>query len=63
VYRPRGFGEPPLAVARQMLHARTLGFRHPGTGSIVRVESPLPEDFREAVSRLRRRASRVQSRR
>jgi 23S rRNA pseudouridine1911/1915/1917 synthase len=38
---------------RQMLHARVLGFRHPATGADVRVESPLPEDFRAVLRRLR----------
>jgi 23S rRNA pseudouridine1911/1915/1917 synthase len=32
-------------VARVMLHARRLELRHPATGSVLDVESPLPEDF------------------
>jgi len=40
---------------RQMLHARLLAFAHPVTGEPVRVESPLPEDFRRAIEELRRR--------
>jgi 23S rRNA pseudouridine1911/1915/1917 synthase len=44
----------PAAMApRQMLHARVLGFRHPVSGSAVRVESPLPEDFLRVLRRLR----------
>jgi 23S rRNA pseudouridine1911/1915/1917 synthase len=42
------------APPRQMLHARTLALRHPRTGASIRVESPLPADFREALKRLRR---------
>jgi 23S rRNA pseudouridine1911/1915/1917 synthase len=43
---------------RQMLHARTLAFGHPRTGASIRVESPLPPDFREALKRLRGAARR-----
>src|SRR2546429_440061 len=39
-------GGPPLAVPRQMLHARRLAFAHPVTGAAVAAESPLPPDFR-----------------
>ena len=51
------YGRPGHRTApapRQMLHARTLAFSHPRTGAAVRVESPLPPDFREALKRLRR---------
>lgn len=44
---------PPLAVARQMLHAHVLGFAHPDGGPPVLVESPLPEDLQGALARLR----------
>lgn len=43
-----------LPVPRQMLHARVLGLTHPRTGAPVRVESPLPPDFRAVLQRLRR---------
>ncbi len=55
IYR-RGHAAPPIAVRRQMLHARRLGFAHPGTGAPVRSEAPIPEDFRDAIAALRRRA-------
>jgi 23S rRNA pseudouridine1911/1915/1917 synthase len=42
-------------AARPMLHAAVLGFRHPLTGTTIRVESPLPADFRNALAVLRRR--------
>ncbi len=34
---------------RQMLHAETLGFRHPGTGEILAFNAPPPEDFARTV--------------
>lgn len=52
VYGRAAKGTPD--APRQMLHARTLAFRHPRTGASVRVESPLPPDFKEALRRLRR---------
>lgn len=36
-------------VPRQMLHAWTLSFDHPGTGEELRLEAPVPEDFREVA--------------
>jgi len=62
VYRPRFAAAPPLAVPRQMLHARRLGFAHPRTGKMVRAESPLPPDFAEALKTLKSRQSTVHSR-
>jgi 23S rRNA pseudouridine1911/1915/1917 synthase len=47
-------GRPPLPVPRQMLHARRLAFAHPVTGAPVAAQSPLPRDFRAALSALRR---------
>jgi 23S rRNA pseudouridine1911/1915/1917 synthase len=43
----------PVRVRRQMLHARGLGFAHPGTGQTLRVESPLAPDFERALAALR----------
>lgn len=37
----------------QALHARLLGFVHPGTGEYVEFEAEPPAEFRELVSRLR----------
>ncbi|MBI5209024.1 MAG: RluA family pseudouridine synthase [Elusimicrobia bacterium] len=34
-----------LGSCRQMLHARSLEFRHPSTGGRVRVAAPVPDDF------------------
>ncbi len=38
-----------LPVLRQMLHARSVSFRHPVSGLEVRVEAPLPADFLAAA--------------
>lgn len=54
VYRRRDGPPSPIAAPRQMLHARTLGFEHPGTGKLVRAESPLPADFQAVLDGLRR---------
>ena len=40
-------------VPRLMLHARRLGLAHPVTGRRLAIESRLPTDFREVLSRLR----------
>jgi 23S rRNA pseudouridine1911/1915/1917 synthase len=53
VYRGRKAPPPPVPAARQMLHARSLGFPHPRTGAPVRAESPVPGDFRDVLARLR----------
>lgn len=41
------------AAPRQMLHAAKLGFEHPRTGERIACEAPLPEDFCEALTKLR----------
>jgi 23S rRNA pseudouridine1911/1915/1917 synthase len=69
VYGPRVGAEAPRGrtrptrrlhapVPRQMLHARVLGLTHPATGQPLRVESPLPADFRAVLERLRRSRTR-----
>jgi 23S rRNA pseudouridine1911/1915/1917 synthase len=42
---------------RQMLHSLKLGFLHPVTGTRLKFEAPLPEDFVEALKCLRRKAA------
>jgi len=42
-----------LALERPALHAARLAFTHPGTGERLAFESPLPEDLRRVLSRLR----------
>lgn len=43
-----------IASPRLLLHAATLGFRHPITGAQVALEAPLPPDFTSVLERLRR---------
>jgi 23S rRNA pseudouridine1911/1915/1917 synthase len=45
-------GEQPIESPRLLLHARTLGFKHPISGAPVRCEAPLPEDFSSVLGRL-----------
>jgi 23S rRNA pseudouridine1911/1915/1917 synthase len=41
------------SLGRQALHARTLGFHHPHTGSWLEFECPPPPDFQTALTALR----------
>lgn len=41
----------------QMLHAKTLGFRHPGTGESVLFDSDLPEAFAGVLQKIRNQCS------
>ena len=52
VYRPKRQPGPALEARRQMLHARTLGLRHPQTGERMLVSSEPPADFRERLAAL-----------
>ncbi|MGH9369160.1 MAG: RluA family pseudouridine synthase, partial [Thermoanaerobaculia bacterium] len=61
VYRHPAAPPPPVEVERQMLHARRLGFPHPRDDRLIRVESPIPEDFARALAALHRRASQKKS--
>jgi 23S rRNA pseudouridine1911/1915/1917 synthase len=49
--RPRVIGT--MSVERPMLHAWRIGFSHPRTGKVVRVEAALPEDFDHLIGYLR----------
>jgi 23S rRNA pseudouridine1911/1915/1917 synthase len=42
-----------LGLTRQWLHARELGFAHPGSGEQVRYRSPFPADLQHALDVLR----------
>ena len=48
--RVRAVGE---TLGHQALHARVLGFVHPGTGAVMRFEVTAPEDFAAALHGLR----------
>ena len=45
-------GKNPFGVEGQMLHAKSLEFKHPITGKILKLEAPLPKYFEEVLSRL-----------
>jgi 23S rRNA pseudouridine1911/1915/1917 synthase len=47
-------GQEPLPSSRLLLHAATLGFLHPVSQRLVRLESPLPDDFTVELAALRR---------
>lgn len=51
VYGPKKC--PFQKLQGQTLHAKTLGFIHPGTGEYLEVEAPLPQYFEELLDRLR----------
>ncbi|HEX4779136.1 MAG TPA: RluA family pseudouridine synthase, partial [Usitatibacter sp.] len=48
----RDYAGPRIDAPRVMLHARTLGFRHPRDGKPMSFERDAPGDFREVVARL-----------
>ena len=41
-------------LPRQALHAKTLGFVHPGTKQMVRFDSPLPDDMQALIDKWRK---------
>jgi len=42
-------GKKRIFFPRQMLHAESLGFMHPETGTYLEFSSPLPEDMAESI--------------
>ena len=42
-----------IEIPRVMLHAKTLGFRHPGTGEYREFSSAIPEDMEQVATALR----------
>jgi 23S rRNA pseudouridine1911/1915/1917 synthase len=53
------YGTPgTLGLERQFLHATRLAFPHPITGAPIEVESPLPPDLRDALTRAEEQAKR-----
>ncbi|MBS1505143.1 MAG: RluA family pseudouridine synthase [Bacteroidetes bacterium] len=38
-------------IPRQALHAKTLGFIHPGTQKFIQFDSELPDDFKEVIEK------------
>jgi 23S rRNA pseudouridine1911/1915/1917 synthase len=49
----RDYDGQMLAAERPMLHAESLGFAHPRTGRSLRFQQPPPDDFQDALARLR----------
>ena len=45
-------GKNPFGVEGQMLHAKSLDFKHPITGEQMHLEAPLPEYFEEVLEKL-----------
>lgn len=50
----RGADEERPLIGRLTLHAESITFAHPRTEVPVRVEAPLPKDFRATVAQLRK---------
>ncbi len=48
-----GFDDGKLTKEGQVLHAKTLGFKHPSTGEDVLFTSELPEYFEDILNKLR----------
>jgi 23S rRNA pseudouridine1911/1915/1917 synthase len=53
----RDYIHAPIPAARPMLHARTLGFAHPGKAHRLVFECESPDDFAAMVESLRMRAN------
>ena len=47
-------------LPRQALHARTLGFVHPGSKEFMRFECPLPDDMEQCLEKWRSYSQHVQ---
>ena len=45
-------GRNPFGVEGQMLHAKSLEFKHPITGKVLKLEAPLPKYFKEVLEKL-----------
>ena len=45
-------GKNPFGVKGQMLHAKSLEFKHPITGKNMKLEAPIPEYFKEVLKKL-----------
>ena len=45
-------GRNPFGVEGQMLHAKSLEFKHPITGKVLKLEAPIPEYFEKVLNKL-----------
>ena len=46
-------GKNPFGVEGQMLHAKSIEFKHPTTGNLVKFEAELPKYFKDVLGTLR----------
>ncbi len=53
-YRPSSRHRERPLIDRLTLHAEAISFTHPSIGRCVRVEAPLPKDFRATLTQLRK---------
>ncbi len=47
-------GKNEFGIEGQMLHAKSLDFKHPITNKQIHLEAPLPEYFEEVLNKLRK---------
>ena len=52
IYQERRFRKKDPTAPRQMLHSRSLSFRHPYSGVRLYFEAPMPEDFNVLLQHL-----------
>ena len=52
IYQERRFRKKDQTASRQMLHSRSLSFRHPYSGVRLYFEAPMPEDFNVLLQHL-----------
>jgi 23S rRNA pseudouridine955/2504/2580 synthase/23S rRNA pseudouridine1911/1915/1917 synthase len=55
-YRPSTKHEERPLIERLTLHAQVLEFAHPRDGRPIRIEAPIPKDFRATLDQLRKTA-------
>ena len=53
--RPRNSGTVGALIKRHALHAKSLGFTHPGTGKRIEFSAEIPEDMVSVIGFLRRK--------
>lgn len=46
-------GKNPFGVVGQMLHAKSIEFKHPTTNDMMKVEAPIPEYFEKIINELK----------
>ena len=46
-------GKNPFGVIGQMLHAKSIEFKHPTTNKTMKIEAPIPEYFEKIINELK----------